>query len=81
MNIQSTEGSYTWTKFLTLANAARVRNAGFDLPLAPVKTVSSGKRGAMYGKVNTAKRAGSFYKTNKASKNKAVLGNRFDSYA
>ena len=81
MNIQSTEGSYTWTKFLTLANAARVRNAGFDLPLAPVRAVSSGKKGTMHGKVNPAIRAGSFYKTNKTVKNKAVLGNRFDSYA
>lgn len=81
MNIQPTEVSYSWTKFLTLANAARVRNAGFDLPLAPVRNVSTGKRGAMHGKVNPAIRAGSFYKTNKTGKNKVVLGNRFDSYA
>ena len=81
MNIQSTEGSYSWTKFLTLANAARVRNAGFDLPLAPVRTVSTGKKSAAMGKVNPTIRAGSFYKTVKASRDRAILGNRFDSYA
>ena len=81
MNIQSTDGSYSWTKFLTLANAARVRNAGFDLPLAPVRTVSPGKKGAVHGKVNPAIRAGSFYKSNNTNKNKVILGNRFDSYA
>ena len=81
MNIQSPEGTNSWTKFLTLSNAARVRNAGFDLPLAPVRNVSTGKKSTMKSKINPAMRQGSFYKTNKAGKNKVILGKHFDSYA
>ena len=81
MNIPSIEGTNPWAKFLTLANAARVRNAGFDLPLTPVRNVSTGKKGVMQSKINPGMRPGSFYKTNRAGNNKVILGKRFDSYA
>ena len=81
MNIPSIEGTNSWTKFLNLSNAARVRNAGFDLPLAPVKNVSTGKKGVMKSITNPAMRPGSFYRTDNAGKNKVILGKRFDSYA
>lgn len=80
MNIQSTEDTHSWAKFLTLANAARVRNAGFDLPMAPVRTVATGKKGIKKGKINQTIRPGSFYRTHETKKNKIILGKRFDAY-
>ena len=82
MNIQSTEYTHTWSKFMTLTHAARVRNAGFDLPLAPAKTGVTGRQGALHRQTPAALPPRSLYRTPAACVGKKhVLGNRFDAYA
>ncbi len=83
MSIQSVDGNSSWTHFLKLSNQARVRNAGFDLPLTPQRNISSAKgKNAFHEAINGMPRAGKLYsKESTSQKKKAMLGTAFDAYA
>jgi hypothetical protein len=84
MNTQSIGNNRdSWTQFLRLANQARSRNAGFELPLTPQRTVSgSGTRKSFEDVIAGGQRAGKIYEKDHASpKQRSVLGTRFDAYA
>ena len=81
--MQSVESSGSWTHFLKLANQARVRNAGFDLPLTPQRTIAdaNGKK-VFYEAISGIPRAGKLYeKVQTPQKPRSILGSRFDGYA
>jgi len=81
MTISRVGGSQDWAKFLALASAAKVRNAGFDLPIAPNNTVS--KKNPRSGVVRMTNETATemLYKSSFEKKQKPVLGVRFDAYA
>lgn len=75
-------GSQSWAKFVTLANAAKVRNAGFDLPLAPANNTLPKSRSAGVAKITGQRETGAMYNSGPVEKKqKPVLGTRFDAYA
>jgi hypothetical protein len=83
MNMQSVDGKDTWAQFLKLTNQARARNAGFDLPLTPQRTVGSGENKKLFTEVLSGMpRAGKLYDTaHNPRKRQSILGTRFDGYA
>lgn len=83
MNMHAVEKSDTWTHFLRLANQARVRNAGFDLPVTPQRTVSDAKDNRVFrSAISGMPRAGKLYeRAETIPKKRSLLGSRFDAYA
>lgn len=83
MSVNSVDSSNSWGHFLKLANQARVRNAGFDLPLTPQRTIADAKNRKGFQKaISGMPRAGKLYdKAQTPQKRRSVLGTRFDSYA
>ncbi len=83
MNVNSVNSGNSWGDFLKLANQARVRNAGFDLPLTPQRTIADAKNKKVFQKaISGMPRAGKLYDQVKTQpRPKSVLGARFDSYA
>lgn len=83
MNMQSVDSSGSWTDFLKLANQARVRNAGFDLPLTPQRTIADAKdKKVFHESISGMPRAGKLYdRAQTPQKRGTILGARFDGYA
>ncbi len=83
MSIQSVDGNNSWTHFLKLSNQARVRNAGFELPLTPQRNISSAKgKNEFHEAINRMPRAGKLYGKEDSSRyKKSTLGTSFDAYA
>ncbi len=83
MNINSVDNGKSWGHFLKLANQARVRNAGFDLPITPQRTIAEAKGKKVFqNAISGMPRAGKLYtKAQTTPKPRSVLGARFDSYA
>ena len=81
MSIRPVGDSHEWAKFLTLASAAKVRNAGFDIPIAPNNTVAKKDQRAGVAKITDETATGAMYKSAVGKKQKPVLGTRFDAYA
>lgn len=82
MDLHSIQGSNSWAQFSMLANAAKVRNAGFNIPLAPQKTASTAKaKTIIQSKAPIEIRKDKFYTTNTPQMRKPILGANFDAYA
>ncbi len=83
MNMQSVDGNDTWARFLKLANQARVRNAGFDLPLTPQRTVGSTRNKKHFQEILSGMpRAGKLYDVSHTQpRRQSIIGTRFDAYA
>jgi hypothetical protein len=78
MNIQQTGSSNSLATFMKLAEAARVRNGGFELPIEKTRTESASKAARQNG---VAAISGGTYAMEKNEKPRQVLGSLFDSYA
>lgn len=74
MNVQSVDNANTWPDFVKLASAARVRNAGFELPVGGIKAAAM-QQGAS---INPANR---LYGSQPPQNGQQFLGTRFDAYA
>jgi len=83
MNMQPVVGSDTWAQFLKLSNQARVRNAGFDLPLTPNKTIGSKENKKRSQEIMSGiPQAGRLYDASETqTKRQSIIGTRFDAYA
>lgn len=83
MNVSTVNDNQAWDKFATLAQAARVRNAGFNVPLASRRdSVSEGRRGYRTQMNSGIKNVNRYYnKPNMIERNRVVKGGRFDAYA
>ncbi len=83
MNAAAVQSPQTLDYFLKLAHSARVRNAGFKVPLSPNNTVSNKPSTIRESKITAeAKMLSKLYASPTQQKDKQVsLGTRFDAYA
>jgi hypothetical protein len=81
MSIQAVGGDASWSRFLALSEAARVRNTGFEAQTR--KTEKTGSRVAMeYARTRPAAEARRNNPAQSAdSTNTRILGSQFDAYA
>ena len=83
MELDSVKGNISWQHFVKLANAAKVRNAGFTLPFHSAKTEENPDANNSVKNIGL-KRGNSLWNgyTNRVpQKNDNILGQNFDSYA
>lgn len=83
MNTESIRGNDSWSEFMKLANVARVRNAGFNLPLARknrsvVETIKNTHRNIL--QKNAISGNAELYSDRTDYKKLITLGTRFDVY-
>jgi hypothetical protein len=88
VNIQQAQMSESWAAFMKLAQTARVRNAGFDLPIgrqsAPTETVRASRKTELPAAGNLAKSQSLTNATRPfaaTEQPKQILGTKFDAYA
>jgi len=83
MELNSVKGNTSWNHFIQLANAAKVRNAGFTVPFQSTHNVDSentnNTRNSVSRKLGGSIRSGYMDKIPQKSTN--ILGRNFDSYA
>ncbi len=80
--MQPVQGNESWQQFRRLAHNAKVRNAGFDLPLTPKNArVSPGRKQVVRNLETAVPSMGKFYNSQAPQKQKPALGTRFDAYA
>lgn len=81
MNVQSLDGNSAWAHFAHLADAARVRNAGFDVPLAQQRsTVQQKSMPVRPGRAMPSVNENVYY-NQQPQKQRPMLGTHFDAYA
>ena len=82
MAMQPIQANEAWQQFQRLAHHAKIRNAGFNLPLkpkkAPVKAALPKDPRNVETVVHSMKK---LYDIQTPERQKPVLGTRFDSYA
>lgn len=82
MNMQPVQGNDTWQQFMKLAHNAKVRNAGFDLPLTPKKTtVAAGRKRAPHNIETVVHSMRKLYDIQAPEKQRPLIGTKFDAYA
>ena len=80
--MNSIQGSGSWEEFTRLANVAKVRNAGFNLPVVRGNTGSTKAAEKDMKSVNVVSLQNSkMYSVKKPVKHKSIIGTRFDAYA
>ncbi len=82
MNMQPVQGNDSWQQFRTLAHNAKVRNAGFNLPLTSKKAPLAAGRNRMTRNSKTVVHSmRKLYDIQAPEKQQPVVGTRFDAYA
>jgi hypothetical protein len=83
MELDSIKGNISWQHFVKLANAAKVRNAGFSVPFHSARETESENSNKTVK--NTNLKRGNYiwneYMNKVPKRNNNVLGQNFDSYA
>lgn len=87
MNLESVRGNDAWEQFIRLANAAKTRNAGLNVPLPPKRSLGSAERSrnmTRHGQMNSAvslKKNVYAHENIPNQEKKQILGTKFDAYA
>lgn len=88
MNIGSAQSGDSWAAFQRLADAARVRNGGFDIPVtrqaaqpSPARPAMQVQRAPRPEAAEALLRLSQAYTQKEQAQPQRVLGTNFDSYA
>ena len=85
MELDPVKGNISWQHFVKLANAAKVRNAGFTVPFHSAKRAENENTNNSVKNVGLRRENsvwnGNGYMNRVSKKNNNILGQNFDSYA
>jgi hypothetical protein len=82
MAMQPVQGNNAWHQFQRLAHNAKVRNAGFDLPLKPKKaSFRAATNSAFRNRETVVHSMRRLYDIQTPQKQMPTVGTRFDAYA